>query len=142
MAVTAIDGELVALYVSADSGTTWKEIVCAEDQSLEGSRNTTSRPTKCGILKSKGPVGWSMPFAGVASITPESTQVSAQQMITYFQNGTDLDFKFAHKTDADILYREGSGFISAYTEEYPTEDYVGFSGTIEIEGDLILTEPS
>lgn len=137
-----IDGELIGLFISADSGTTWKEIVCAEDQSLEGTRNTTSRVTKCGTLKSKGPASWSMPFAGVAKTDPESDEVSAQDMIEYFQEGTELDFKFAHKTDESILYRQGTGFLSGYTEEYPAEDFVGFNGTVEISGDLVLTEPS
>lgn len=141
MAVTTIDGELIGLWVSADSGVTYKEIVCAEDQSLEGTRTTTTRVTKCGSLKSKGPASWSMPFAGVASTTPESTQISADELISYFQNGTTLMFKFEHATDETILHRSGSGFLSGYTEEYPAEDYVGFNGTVEIEGDLTLVAP-
>jgi hypothetical protein len=83
-----------------------------------------------------------MPFSGVANTTPETGEVSAQDVIEWFQNGTSLKFKFAHATDETKLYREGDGFLSGYTENYPAEDYVGFSGTVEIEGDLVLTVPS
>lgn len=145
MAVKKIEGELIGLLISTvlvnPQAADWKEVVCSEDLSVEGTRNTSSRVTRCGTLKSKGIPSYSFPIAGVANATPEAGQVSADDLMSYFQNGTDLLIKLVHKDDATIYYRQGQGFLSGYTEEVPVEDVVGFSGTVEIDGNLTLVAP-
>jgi hypothetical protein len=143
MALTKIDGSLVGLWISTDGGTTWKEVVCAEEShTLSGSSTTNTRRTKtCGPIRSTAFDGWTMSGAGVANTTPESDEVSADDLIVLMQGATEVDVKMAHSTDDGLYYREGTGSFSAYSEDAPEGDAVGFDYTIEISGNLTVVAP-
>lgn len=145
MALTKIEGSLIGTWISFDLVTpAWKEIVCAEESSgLTGGSTVNTRRTKdCGPLKSVAFDGWTMTGAGVANATPTVTEVSADDLVTTTQDATKVLVKMAHKTDDDVYYRQGAGYFSAYSEEAPEGDAVGFDYTIEIDGNLTIVAPA
>lgn len=139
MAITKIAGKLVKLQISTDGGTTFKTVVCAEDSNLDGSTEVNSRDTKCGVLKSFGNTSWTLTGSGVANATPEATEVSADEILTMFQDTTTVNFKITHDTGDTIIYRTGAGSFSAYSESHPSADLVDFDYTLEVDGDIDIS---
>jgi hypothetical protein len=144
MALTKIDGSLVGLWISTNLVTpAWKEVVCAEEShTLSGSATTTTRRTKtCGALRSVGFDGWTMTGAGVANTTPTATEVSADDLLVLAQGATPVLVKMQSATGTGVYYRQGKGTFSAYSEDAPEGDALGFDYTIEIDGNLTIVAP-
>lgn len=140
MALTKIEGKLVDVQISTNLVTpAWKKIVCSTDAGLDGSVDTTTVNTKCGVLKARGNVGWTFTGSGMVNQTPGVNEISATEVATLFQDGTAILVKLAHVTTESIFYRSGQGTISAYSESAGVEDNVGYDFTIEIDGNLDFT---
>jgi hypothetical protein len=137
MAITKIEGKLVKLEISTNLVTpAYKMVVCAEDSTLDGSTDVNTRNTKCGVFKSNGNVSWTLSGSGVANATPDSDELSADEILTLFQDSTNVLWKLTHETGDTIIYREGQGFFSAYSEGHPADDLVGFDYTLEVDGTI------
>lgn len=144
MAVTKIDaGEVMGIWIAFElTGTpTWLEMVCSTDLSLAGTKDTTEVKTRCGTQKSAGIPSYSIDINGVANSTPEAGQVSIDRLAQAFRDGERFKVKIAYRDNPDPMpyYREGVGEFSDFTEDIPVEGNVGYSGTIQIDGN-ILTE--
>lgn len=135
-----IQGDVVGIYISTNLVTpAYKEIICAENTGLDGSRDVNSRRTKCGIKKGYGPVSWTMTGTGTHETVLGVNQISAQELIGIVQNETDVLVKIAHVTDATLYYRQGQGQITSYSESANSGDPVTYDFTIDISGDLDIT---
>lgn len=142
MATNAIQGDLVGLFISTNLVTpAWKEIVCAENTGVDGSRDVNTRRTKCGVVKGFGPAAWTITGSGTHNSAPTTSQVSAQALIDAFQAETPILVKVVHATDDALYYRDGTGQITKYTEGANTGDPLSFDFTIDIEGDLVTVAP-
>ena len=141
MAVTKIDGKLVTLAISTNLVTpAFKFIVCATDSNLDGSTEVDTVNTKCGVFKSFGNTSWTLTGSGVANATPEATEVSADEILTIFQDSTEVLFEINHETTADtIIYRAGRGTFSAYSENHGADGLVTFDYTLEVDGDIDIS---
>lgn len=140
MATTKIEGKLVTLEISTNLVTpAYKMVVCAEDSSLSGSTEVNSRDTKCGVFKSFGNTSWTLEGSGVANATPEADEVSADEILTIFQDSTPVLWKITHTSGDTVIYRQGEGTFSAYSETHPATDLVGFDYTLEVDGDIDIS---
>ena len=119
----------------------YKEIVCGEDVGLDGSKDVTTRRTKCGVLKTAGDASWTMTGSGVANHTPGGTELSADELVAVMQGDTDVAVRMVHATDDALYYRQGRGIMTAYSENATESDPVAFDFTIELSGDLVITAP-
>lgn len=134
-----IQGDVVGVWASTDGGTTWKEIVCAENTGVDGSRDVNSKRTKCGVIKGYGPASWQITGSGAANSAPGTGKASSQDLIGWFNDETPLTMKVAHATDAALYYRSGAGQLSKYTETANSGDAVAFDFTFDISGALTIT---
>lgn len=142
MAVTKIEGKLVGLFISTNIAVpAYKEVICSTGHSMEGTRDTSSVATKCGIYKSKGLPNYTIPVSGLGDATPDAGKMSADQLLELFDSGDDFLWKTVHATDDALIYRQGQGYFSGYSEEYPAEGYMTFDGTIEVEGNIVIVAP-
>lgn len=140
MAVTKIEGKFVSLEISTNLVTpAYKMVVCAEDSNLDGSTEVNTRDTKCGVYKTFGNTSWTLTGSGMANATPDSDEVSADEILTIFQDGTPVLWKITHTTGDTIIYRQGQGTFSAYSETHPAADLVGFDYTLEVDGDVDIS---
>lgn len=138
MAITKILGKDVTLEISTNLVTpAYKAVVCAEDSTLNGSTEVNSRDTKCGVLKSFGNTSWTLEGSGVANSTPETDEISADEILTIFQDSTPVLFKLSDAGGA--IYRQGQGTFSAYSESHPSADLVSFDYTLEVDGDIDIS---
>jgi hypothetical protein len=132
-----IEGKLVGAFISTNLVTpAWKEIVCGQDTGIDGSKNITTLETKCGTLKTAGPANWQLTGSGVANTTPDSDEISADDLIDIMQGSGQVLVKLVHATTAALYYRQGTGTMTAYSESGSVSDSITFDFTIEIDGNL------
>jgi hypothetical protein len=146
MATNEIQGDVVGLWITTVlTGTVaadWKEVVCAENTGVDGSRDVNKKRTKCGVVKGYGPADWSINGTGANNSSPATGQVSSDDLAVYFQDGTDILVKVAHATTEALYYRQGQGQITKFNEGANTGDPLSFDFTIDISGDLTFTPPA
>jgi hypothetical protein len=139
MATNEIQGDLVGLYFSTNLVTPdWKEVVCAENTGLDGTRDVNSKRTKCGVIKGFGPSAYSITGSGAANTTPGTGKMSADDILDLFQNETDVLVKMEHATTAALYSRVGKGQVTRYSETANTGDVVSYDLTVDISGPLTL----
>lgn len=140
--VNAIQGDMVGLFVStvlvSPQTTDWKEVVCAENTGVSGSRDVNKKRTKCGVVKGFGPIDWQITGTGTLNSAPSTGQLSGNDLIALCQNETDVLVKVVHATTSTLYTRQGQGQFSKHTESANTGDPLSFDFTIEIEGNLTL----
>jgi hypothetical protein len=143
MAASTIQGDLIALQIStvltAPLSTDLKEVTCAENSGIEGTRDVNTRRTKCGVFKGYGPPSHTFTFSGVVNATPATGQISANTLLGFFENETPLYIKMVHTGTSSLLTRTGLGQITRYSETENSGDLVSFEMTIEIDGALTIS---
>jgi hypothetical protein len=143
MATNEIQGDLILLSISTvlttPLATDFKEVVCAENAGVEGTKDVNTRRTKCGPIKGFGPANYTFNITGAANTAPTSTQISASTLASMFANNTPILVKLVHSTTSSLFTRIGQGQITRYAETANSGEVVGFDATIEISGGLTLT---
>lgn len=140
MAITKLNVNEISLSISTNLVTpAYKKVVCAEDHSLEGSKNVNKRKTRCGPIVSADAPEYTLTNSGAANLTPDgTTEISLQELHTIFQSGSDILVKLEHTTPANY-YRQGLGSLTKFTETGKEGDVVGFDFTIEFTGLVDIT---
>lgn len=134
-----IEGKLVDFSISTvltEGSEVWKRLICGTDANLDGTAETTSKSTKCGTRKSRGPANWVLSGGFEADSAPTSDQYSADELINLFQDGTPVRWKMEHLTDENIVHRSGLGTFSAYGETYGVDDNMAGTYTVEVDGNI------
>jgi len=135
-----ISSNITGLWISTALDTpVWKEIVCGTDVSLDGSADITTTSTKCGTAKSKGSMSWSMSGSGVANHSPDSDELSADELIEIAQGTAQVLIRWQDNTTPANFYRSSTAHITAYTENAPEGGTVEFDFTAELQGNIDLT---
>jgi hypothetical protein len=140
MAIETREGSVVALSIStaASFPFTWKEMVCAEETSMSGTRETNKRKTKCGTSVSISEPEYVISGSGAAKKTPGVSEVSANELFDIFNSGAAIAVKV---TDEDGYVRFGTGYMTSYNETANEGEDVAFDFQIDIQGELADTEP-
>jgi hypothetical protein len=142
MATNEIQGDLVGLFISTvlTSPTTsdWKEVVCADNTGVEGSRDVNTRRTKCGIVRGFGPAAWRITANGTHNSAPGTNQISGATLTSMFQDETPLLIKVQHATTTSLYTRQGLGQITSYSENANAGDALGYELTIDVSGKFTL----
>lgn len=139
----SIEGRGVILSISTNLVTpAYKEVVCSIDNGLSGTRDVNTQSTKCGVIKGKGQPNYTITGSLAANHTPESDEVSADELIALFDSGANFLFKLADATTPANYYRQGTGFFSDYNETANDGSNVEADFTIEVIGSLDITSES
>lgn len=138
----SIDGSVINLEISTALVTpVWKTVVCStEDIGIAGAtEGSNTVNTRCGVKKSKGRASWSISGSGAANRTVGGTEMSADELLTLFQDKTDFLVRVQDDATPADYYRSGQGVLSEYNETSPIDGIVGFDFNIEVSGDLDIT---
>lgn len=143
MATTTIDSNDVALYISTNLTTpSYKEIVCAKDHNLDTSKDVNTVKTKtCGPLVSAGATTVKIGGSGVASTTPESDELSADDVAVLNDASTPVLVKLEHRTDPTKYYRAFQGIFTSYSENLPVDGTVDFDYELTSQGTITYVAP-
>ena len=133
--IQAVD---TVLQLSTD-GVTYKSVVCEIGHTYNRERSTNSVETKCygGVaLVSIGAKSGNIDFTGAFETQPSATQVSANDIMGYFEDGDYLYWKSESPTGGASRYRQGRGYITSLNEDAQVGDIIQFSFTLTIDGDV------
>lgn len=125
--MAALDSVGIPIQISADSGTTWKTMICLTEWSLEGTVETTETETFCGKVTGLGTPSYTISTSAVADFAPSVSQVSLEDVQGWFLAKTSLKFKAEYPagTGADY-YRAGDVRFSGVTETLAVGESVAF----------------
>lgn len=123
-----------------ESGTTgsYLQLICETENSMDATANVTTTVTKCSTIQSVSPPVYNFNFDAVAETSPSATQVSYEQMLSWFNGNTLLDFKRESPSGGADFYQQGSCYISALSDAAPAEGAFTFSGTVAVTGTIDL----
>lgn len=143
MAVTNLQSNLVPIATSADSGTTWLNIVCKSGWTFNHETSTTEDETDCGTLTGIGSNKWSFDVEGVVNTTPTGgSEVSAETLLGYASGQTLLLIRAQYPTSGSPgtdLYASGSGYITNFRVTNSVGSLLKFSLTFTGTGTLDIT---
>lgn len=134
-----LDGKDVFIHISTNLVTpAWSLLVCQINGGLNGSRDVQTQQTKCGTAKSAGSPNYQLTGSLAANSTPDTGEISADDLIALFESGDSFLWKLAHTTPANY-YRSGTGFFSSYNETANDGEMVQADFTIDVEGGVDIT---
>jgi predicted secreted protein len=133
----ASNNVLVAISTALDTPD-YKDIVCGQDVSIDWSKDITTLRTKCGVIKSAGEPSVTISGTGVANHTPDTGELSADELAGIMQGDTDVLIRVQDDTTPANYYRQGRGIMTAYAESADLDGSVTFDFTIEVSGELDL----
>lgn len=142
MAVTTLATSAVPVALSADAGTTYKSIVCRKSVALDVDSAVNEEQTDCGNFVSLGPVKWGFDVEGIVNTSPESTEVSYEDLLGYSNGQTSLLVRMQHPTSGSPgtnLYAQGACYITNLKLSGPSGSLLSFSCRITGTGTLDIT---
>lgn len=133
--MASILGSSVKLQLR-ESGTTgsYLTLICETENSMDGTANVTTTVTKCSTVQTVSPPVYNFNFDAVADTAPTATEVSYEQMLSWFNGNTLLDFKRESPSGGANFYQQGTGYVSSLGDAAPAEGAFTFSGTFAVTG--------
>lgn len=130
-----IQGEDVVISLR-ESGTTgsYLTLVCETNNSMQGSANVTTVVTKCSTIQSVANPAYTFSFDALAESAPTGSQVSYEQMLSWFNGNTLLDIKRENPAGGANFYFQSTCYISELSDAAPAEGAFSFSGTLAVTG--------
>lgn len=127
---TVVQGNTIPLQFSTDD-LTYKNVVCSQAHEVTGDSSVTQEDTDCGTHTAYALPKWSATFQGVLNTTPNgASEVSAEQVLTWFNNQTDLYLKTALGSKTFKVF----GKISNYAWQKATAGLIKFTMTFTANG--------
>jgi hypothetical protein len=123
-------------------GSTYKTLVCTSDWTLTGSATVTKDDTFCGVFSTPGTPSFQVSANAVAETAPSSTQVSYEDVLSWFANNTLIYFRVQDPkvTSAGTnFYTQFSCYITGVTQTFASADVIKFSLTAESTGTIDVT---
>lgn len=137
--VNHLKGKDVGISISTNLVTpAYKLAVCRINGGLSGTRDVQTQSTTCGVSKSAGEPNYTITGSIMVNTSPGGSELSHEELIALFDSGDDFLFKVEHSTPADY-YRQGTGFLSNYSETYNDGENVLAEFTIEVQGTIDVT---
>lgn len=138
---TLIQSNLVPLMISTDSGVTYKSVLCKKSFNFNGTTPVNAEETDCGVSKGLGAIDWTVDFEGLVNTTPTTpTEMSAKQISDLWLAQTLVLVKFTTGSGGSNVYRQGSGYITDYTETNQVGNLISFTFTLNGVGSPDFTE--
>lgn len=124
-------------------GVTYKAVVCEQGHTYNRERSTNSIETKCygGVASvSIGAKSGTIDFTGAFETQPSTEQVSANDIMGYFENATYIYWLIESPTGVgNERYRQGRGYITSLSEDSQIGEVVIYNFTLTIDGDVTTT---
>lgn len=130
-----ITAKNVGIYYN--SGTSevpvWLLAVCSTSDGFSGSTDAVTTSTKCDdgwVSSLPGDKSWSFSHSALANSSPAAGQMSFKELEDLWIAGTVGEWKMESTDSGDGFYWFGSGWISEFSEEAPSGEYVTVDITI------------
>lgn len=139
MAVTQVDFNDQPIEISADSGTTWKSLVCLESASTNFTSDVSETITQCGVITGRGDAKATLDFQAVCSTTPGAAEVSFEVALGWKINNTALQVRVSQGSSGADWYYLFTAYLDSLVHEGTSGDLMKFSGTFTSSGLVDIT---
>ena len=140
MAVTTLLGQNVPITISTDAGSNYRNIVCNKAWGFTGDTSITEDESDCGPHTAVGQAKWSFSFEGLLNTTPESTEVSGEELLSLWANKTSFlimaQYPASGGSAGTDLYIQGSCYLTNYQVNKTTNGFISFTGTLTGDGNI------
>jgi hypothetical protein len=130
-----IPGNSYFLFIDPAGGTAYSDVLCLVNFSFAGTTASNDASSMCGPDVSPGDVTSTVTFTGQTILDPGTGEISGAEIFTLWQDKENFGWKIGPATAAsgDIV-KTGTGFLSAYGENYDMGQVGVFNGTIAVTG--------
>ena len=142
MAVTTVLGQNVPLTVSTDAGVTYRTVVCNKAWGFTGDTSITEDESDCGPHTAVGQAKWSFSVEGLLNTTPDSTEISGEELLSLWANKTSFLVKCQYPTSGTPggdMFIQGSVYLTNYQVNKTTNGFISFTGTLTGDGNVDVT---
>lgn len=132
-----INGKDVLLKLR-ESGTTgsYLHLVCETSNTMDASANVTTTVTKCSTLQAVASPVYNFSVDAIVETAPSGSEVSYEQVLSWFNGNTKLDFKREYPSGGADFYQQGACYISSLSDAAPAEGYMTFKVSFAVTGTL------
>jgi TP901-1 family phage major tail protein len=138
--MATVQGKDDILKISADTGTTYKTVVCETTHSFQFTRNSSRTATKCDSGTSALALGsyeWSFQASFVVKTDPAGTETSYEDILGYAVAGTALLIKNDNPLGTGTNWQElGTVYITDLSKTAEVEGLVSCDVTFSGDGAL------
>lgn len=128
------------LFVDPAGGSTYSDLLCLINFNFAGTTASNDSSTMCGPDSSAGDISSTITFNGQTILDPTTGEISGADIFELWQDKTSFGWKIGPVTPATgDLVKEGSGYFSAYGENYDNGQKGQFNGTIAVAGYITQT---
>jgi hypothetical protein len=143
MANTKTKSNELLLYIDPAGGTSYKLIVCLEENSYNVAANEIDANSKCGPDIAIGIIDTTLSLSGQVIVDPAIGQVNDYNIETVLRAATKVGWKFSKATpeDGDVV-RRGQGFFTSLEITAGLNDVVKFSAELKATGTVTVIQTS
>jgi hypothetical protein len=125
--MATVNGNAFLVELSADSGSTWKSVVCETDSSASFESSTNSVTTKCGTFVSAGEKSGTAEYNGVVKSDPAAGELSYAEIAGYWKADTSLKFRAQSPSDGTDIFVAMDGTVTSVGHATAAGEFVTFS---------------
>lgn len=142
MAELKIKSNDIGFYVNTgtEEAPVLKLMACLTDHGLDGQAAEMNGDSRCGIHREAGDITFTASFEGFFKKNPQVNEFSGETLLSLFQDKAVKQWTI--KNADDSYYREFTAYISSYSESGSTNEFVTFSGELNVSGVIIDTPPA
>lgn len=142
MAIEQIKSNPIGYYVNTgtEEAPVWKLMACLTDHGLDGQAAEMNGDSRCGIYREAGDITWTASFEGFFKKNPLVSEFSGETLLSLFQSKAVKQWRL--QNDDDSYFRQFTAYISSYSESGSTNEFVTFSGELNVSGEVISTPPT
>jgi hypothetical protein len=136
-----LQGKDVDLWISTvltPGSEVWKKMICLETLTVNWSRSTNKRQSRCGTKVGLGALEVTVSGTSVADDAPSGTEISLKDAEGFMNGGVAVAVKVAHATTSKY-FLTATGYMTTHDENFPSDDVVDFSFQFDLTGAIDLT---
>lgn len=134
MATEPIEGKKLVILVDFANGTTYGELICLTEATMQLAANVITAASRCGTTKFNGDKDRTIDINGLWVFNPESPKQSAGAVVDAFENDTRVGWLFGPETpgSGDEWFTGVDAIFSNVTIGAPQEGAATFTATMQL----------
>jgi|GEM_PF-5243664 len=138
-------GAAQAIEIDVTGGSNFDDLVCLSSSSINGTADSSSTQTNCGVLTSVGFPQMTLNFDAICKTDPTAgSEISYNSLLQAFNLKTLVNVRVQNPvvTGSSVgaaYYHQFYGYITSLTWTQSTTEFISFSGTIVSSGGIDVT---
>jgi len=138
-------GALQNVEIDVTGGTSFDDLVCLSTSSINGTADSSSTQTNCGVLTSVGFPQMTLNFDAICKTDPTAgSEISYNSLLQAFNAKTLVNVRVQNpvvtgSSLGEAYYHQFKGYVTSLTWNQSTTEFISFSGSIVSSGVIDVT---